>query len=374
MRAEELLDAWDQGLDPLKDQPVPGAPKTAEDIVDDWDAESGGLLSGIKDMGVYALSAIPSAAQGIVDVGRMATGDPDILKNFSDWIGEQTDSFKDFALSDAALAQQRRLDRVMADPNYSIADLPAVMADNPRATLGSAVESAGSMLLPTGTGVAAARLVGQMGRLAQAGRGGALARVLSNVAPSKAAAAGTMVGNAVLNAADTYSSDALENQDQADRYLGALVSAGTSMLGSKVTGGGAENILAQLFTGNAARQIGKNAATRALVGMVKGGGKEFVQEGIEETGNIAGEVVGSGQPIDWNQGAKRVGLASTLGAIMGGPIGATSSIAARPQTIQQDQTAIPQDTDVQAAVEGALEAIGDLASTQTPQAAAPFFF
>ena len=369
MRAEELLDAWDQGLDPLKDQPVLGAPKTAEDIVDDWDAESGGLLSGIKDMGVYALSAIPSAAQGIVDVGRMATGDPDILKNFSDWIGEQTDSFKDFALSDAALAQQRRLDRVMADPNYSIADLPAVMADNPRATLGSAVESAGSMLLPTGTGVAAARLVGQMGRLAQAGRGGALARVLSNVAPSKAAAAGTMVGNAALNAADTYSSDALENQDQADRYLGALVSAGTSMLGSKVTGGGAENILAQLFTGNAARQIGKNAATRALVGMVKGGGKEFVQEGIEETGNIAGEVVGSGQPIDWNQGAKRVGLASTLGAIMGGPIGATSSIAARPQTIQQDQTAIPQDTDVQAAVEGALEAIGDLASTQTPQAA-----
>ena len=369
MRAEELLDAWDQGLDPLKDQPVLGAPKTAEDIVDDWDAESGGLLSGIKDMGVYALSAIPSAAQGIVDVGRMATGDPDILKNFSDWIGEQTDSFKDFALSDAALAQQRRLDRVMADPNYSIADLPAVMADNPRATLGSAVESAGSMLLPTGTGVAAARLVGQMGRLAQAGRGGALARVLGNVAPSKAAAAGTMVGNAALNAADTYSSDALKNQDQADRYLGALVSAGTSMLGSKVTGGGAENILAQLFTGNAARQIGKNAATRALVGMVKGGGKEFVQEGIEETGNIAGEVVGSGQPIDWNQGAKRVGLASTLGAIMGGPIGATSSIAARPQTIQQDQTAIPQDTDVQAAVEGALEAIGDLASTQTPQPA-----
>lgn len=369
MRAEELLDAWDQGLDPLKDQPVLGAPKTAEDIVDDWDAESGGLLSGIKDMGVYALSAIPSAAQGIVDVGRMATGDPDILKNFSDWIGEQTDSFKDFALSDAALAQQRRLDRVMADPNYSIADLPAVMADNPRATLGSAVESAGSMFLPTGTGVAAARLVGQMGRLAQAGRGGALARVLGNVAPSKAAAAGTMVGNAALNAADTYSSDTLENQDQADRYLGALVSAGTSMLGSKVTGGGAENILAQLFTGNAARQIGKNAATRALVGMVKGGGKEFVQEGIEETGNIAGEVVGSGQPIDWNQGTKRVGLASTLGAIMGGPIGATSSIAARPQTIQQDQTANPQDTDVQAAVEGALEAIGDLASTQTPQPA-----
>lgn len=369
MRAEELLDAWDQGLDPLKDQPVLGAPKTAEDIVDDWDAESGGLLSGIKDMGVYALSAIPSAAQGIVDVGRMATGDPDILKNFSDWIGEQTDSFKDFALSDAALAQQRRLDRVMADPNYSIADLPAVIAENPRATLGSAVESAGSMLLPTGTGVAAARLAGQMGRLAQAGRGGALARVLGNVAPSKAAAAGTMVGNAALNAADTYSSDVLENQDQADRYLGALVSAGTSMLGSKVTGGGAENILAQLFTGNAARQIGKNAATRALVGMVKGGGKEFVQEGIEETGNIAGEVVGSGQPIDWNQGAKRVGLASTLGAIMGGPIGATSSIAARPQTIQRDQSVTPQDTDAQAAVEGALEAIGDLASTQTPQAA-----
>lgn len=369
MRAEELLDAWDQGLDPLKDQPVLGAPKTAEDIVDDWDAESGGLFSGIKDMGVYALSAIPSAAQGIVDVGRMATGDPDILKNFSDWIGEQTDSFKDFALSDAALAQQRRLDRVMADPNYSIADLPAVMADNPRATLGSAVESAGSMLLPTGTGVAAARLVGLMGRLAQAGRGGALARVLGNVAPSNAAAAGTMVGNAALNAADTYSSDALENQDQADRYLGALVSAGTSLLGSKVTGGGAENILAQLFTGNAARQIGKNAATRALVAMVKGGGKEFVQEGIEETGNIAGEVVGSGQPIDWNQGAKRVGLASTLGAIMGGPIGATSSIAAKPQTIQRDQSATPQGTDAQAAVEGALEAIGDLASTQTPQAA-----
>ena len=370
MRAEELLDAWDQGLDPLKDQPVLGAPKTAEDIVDDWDAESGGLLSGIKDMGVYALSAIPSAAQGIVDVGRMATGDLDILKNFSDWIGEQTDSFKDFALSDAALAQQRRLDRVMADPNYSIADLPAVIAENPRATLGSAVESAGSMLLPTGTGVAAARLAGQMGRFAQAGRGGALARVLGNVAPSKAAAAGTMVGNAALNAADTYSSDVLENQDQADRYIGALVSAGTSMLGSKVTGGGAENILAQLFTGNAARQIGKNAATRALVGMVKGGGKEFVQEGIEETGNIAGEVVGSGQPIDWNQGAKRVGLASTLGAIMGGPIGATSSIAARPQTIQRDQSVTPQDTDAQAAVEGALEAIGDLASTQTPQAAA----
>ena len=362
MRAEELLDAWDQGLDPLKDQPVLGTPKTAEDIVDDWDAESGGLLSGIKDMGVYALSAIPSAAQGIVDVGRMATGDSDILKSFSDWIAEKNDAFKDFALSDAALAQQRRMDRVMADPNYSVADLPSVIADNPRATLGMALESAGSMFLPAGAGVAAAKGVSALGKMANAGKGGTLARIFGNVSPSRAAFAGSTAGNAAINAADTYTSDALENRDQSDRYLGAGISAATSVLGSKVTGGGAENILAQLFSGNAARQIGKNAATRVVGGLLKGSALEGGQEGIEELGNITGETVGSGQAFDWNQAGKRIGLASTLGAIMGGPIGAGSSLAARPNVETQQQVEQTSPVQQQAIVEGAMEAMNDLAN------------
>ncbi|MBM6928193.1 hypothetical protein [Parasutterella secunda] len=367
MRADDILDAWDQGLDPLKDRPVLGAAKTADDIIDEWDAENGGFFSGLKDMGVYALSAIPTAVQGVVDVGRMATGDADVLKNFSDWIGEQTDSFKDFALSDAALAQQRRLDRMMADPNYSIADLPTIIAANPRATVGSALESLGSMVTPTGMGVGAVRGVGAAARLAQAGRGGALARVLGNVSPTKAAAAGSMLGNAAINAADTYTSEALENQDQADRYLGAGISAGTSILASKLTGGGAENILAQLLTGNAARQIGQSAARRAVTGFIKGGGKEFGQEFIEEGGNIAGESVGSGTPIDWNNALKRQTFAGTLGAILGGPIGMTSGLAARPQ--QQIPQNVPQSEGPQQNPQAALDALGELfeQATQSQQ-------
>ena len=231
------------------------------------------------------------------------------------------------------------------------------------------------MVAPTGMGVAAVRGVGQLGRLAQAGRGGSLARILGNVSPTKAAAAGSMVGNAALNAADTYTSDALENQDQADRYLGALVSGGTSLVGSKVTGGGAENILAQLFSGNAARQIGQSAARRVVGGLVRGAGSEGLQEGIEESGNIAGEAVGSGQPLDWNQATKRVGLASTLGAILGGPIGMTSGIAARPQNQLQAQ---PQQNEAQPQgpqqdPQAALDALGELFETavQTQQAPAP---
>ena len=372
MRADDILNAWDQGLDPLKDQTVLGGAKTADEIIDDWDAESGGILSGAKDTGVYALTAIPTAVQGVVDVVRMATGDPQALKNVSDWIGDQTEAFKDFALSDAALAQQRRTNRMLTDPNYTIADLPRVVAANPRATVGNTVESLGSMVMPAGLGAGAVRGAGYLSRMVQAGRGGSLARVLGNVNPATAAMAGSTIGNTALNAADTFTSDALEDKELADRYAGAGVSALASLLGSIATGGGAETAIARLLTGNAVRQAGQGVLRRTTTGLAKGAAPEGIQEGIEESGNIAGEAVGSGQPIDWNEASKRAGYASMLGALGGGPIGAINGVMARPQTPSQiaNNSQLSQGQTPQVNPQAAINAVNDLfanAQQQRPQ-------
>ena len=74
MRAEDLLNAWDQGLNQPLPVEQPKTPKTAEELLDDWDADNAGFLTGIKDMGASFVASVPATAQGIVGWKMSASG------------------------------------------------------------------------------------------------------------------------------------------------------------------------------------------------------------------------------------------------------------------------------------------------------------
>lgn len=367
MRAEDLLNAWDQGLDQPLPVEQPKTPKTAEELLDDWDAENAGFLSGIKDIGASVVASLPATAQGIVDVGRMVTGDPVWMENLSEWIGNKTESLKNATLSDAALAQQRRIQRGLNDPAFKASDLHQLLSDNPLGALTMAGESVGTMVVPIGAGGAAARGVSWASQLAKAGRGGSVARILGGVNPTVAATVGANTGNAALNAADTFTSHEMDGKPMSDRYTGAGVSGLVSLAAGKLTGGGAEGIVARRLAQDIGKNAANNAVARVLGQVAIGGAKEGLQEGIEESGNVLGEHVGASTPVDLNQDAKRVGLSAALGALIGGPVSGISAYSERGgnQPVAANtptQTQAPAQTS-EADANAAIDALSKLAQT-----------
>ena len=369
MRAEDLLNAWDQGLDQPLPVEQPKTPKTAEELLDDWDAENAGFLSGIKDIGASVVASLPATAQGIVDVGRMVTGDPVWMENLSEWIGNKTESLKNATLSDAALAQQRRIQRGLNDPAFKASDLHQLLSDNPLGALTMAGESVGTMVVPIGAGGAAARGVSWASQLAKAGRGGSVARILGGVNPTVAATVGANTGNAALNAADTFTSHEMDGKPMSDRYTGAGVSGLVSLAAGKLTGGGAEGIVARRLAQDIGKNAANNAVARVLGQVAIGGAKEGLQEGIEESGNVLGEHVGANTPVDLNQDAKRVGLSAALGALIGGPVSGISAYSERggnqpvaANTPTPTQTQAPAQTS-EADAKAAIDALSKLAQT-----------
>ena len=142
------------------------------------------------------------------------------------------------------------------------------------------------------------------------------------VSPEKAMTAGVIGGNTLMNAADTF--DATADQPLEDRYKGAGVSAAASLLASALTGGAAEKTLASLISG----QVAKNAAAGGSAALkelgkqiVKGAAKEGLQETGEEAGNSIGEDVARGQDIDLQKAGRRGAFGGVLGAAMGGGVG-----------------------------------------------------
>lgn len=369
MRAEDLLNAWDQGLDQPLPVEQPKTPKTAEELLDDWDAENAGFLSGIKDIGASVVASLPATAQGIVDVGRMVTGDPVWMENLSEWVGNKTESLKNATLSDAALAQQRRIQRGLNDPAFKASDLHQLLSDNPLGALTMAGESVGTMVVPIGAGGAAARGVSWASQLAKAGRGGNVARIIGGVNPTVAATVGANTGNAALNAADTFTSHEMDGKPMSDRYTGAGVSGLVSLAAGKLTGGGAEGIVARRLAQDIGKNAANNAVARVLGQVAIGGAKEGLQEGIEESGNVLGEHVGASTPVDLNQDAKRVGLSAALGALIGGPVSGISAYSERggnqpvaANTPTPTQTQAPAQTS-EADANAAIDALSKLAQT-----------
>ena len=143
------------------------------------------------------------------------------------------------------------------------------------------------------------------------------------VSPEKAMTAGVIGGNTLMNAADTF--DATADQPLEDRYKGAGVSAAASLLASALTGGAAEKTLASLISGQVAKNAAAGGSAAALKELgkqiVKGAAKEGLQETGEEAGNSIGEDVARGQDIDLQKAGRRGAFGGVLGAAMGGGAG-----------------------------------------------------
>ena len=309
---------------PAVPQAIP-QPGLGAELLDEAEAAKGvGFFSGLKDLGVSAVAAVPQAVKTVPDILRMAVGDAqvmnpitgemedspykklsELLSGLSDWISEK-------GHSDSTQAQRRNVARFMEDDKKSWKDLPEVLAQNPMGAGTQGVESILSMLVPAGAGAAAAKGAGAMGKALKMA-----------VSPEKAMTAGVIGGNTLMNAADTF--DATADQPLEDRYKGAGVSAAASLLASALTGGAAEKTLASLISGQVAKNAAAGGSAAALKELgkqiVKGAAKEGLQETGEEAGNSIGEDVARGQDIDLQKAGRRGAFGGVLGAAMGGGVG-----------------------------------------------------
>lgn len=309
---------------PAVPQAIPQTGLGAE-LLDEAEAAKGaGFFSGLKDLGVSAVAAVPQAVKTVPDILRMAVGDAQVMnpitgemedspyKKLSELLGGLSDWISEKGHSDSTQAQRRNVARFMEDDKKSWKDLPEVLAQNPMGAGTQGVESILSMLVPAGAGAAAAKGAGAMGKALKMA-----------VSPEKAMTAGVIGGNTLMNAADTF--DATADQPLEDRYKGAGVSAAASLLASALTGGAAEKTLASLISGQAAKNAAAGGSAAALKEVGKQIGKGAVKEGLQETGEEAGNSIGEdvarGQDIDLQKAGRRGAFGGVLGAAMGGGVG-----------------------------------------------------
>ncbi len=309
---------------PAVPQAIP-QPGLGAELLDEAEAAKGaGFFSGLKDLGVSAVAAVPQAVKTVPDILRMAVGDAQVMnpisremedspyKKLSELLGGLSDWISEKGHSDSTQAQRRNVARFMEDDKKSWKDLPEVLAQNPMGAGTQGVESILSMLVPAGAGAAAAKGAGAMGKALKMA-----------VSPEKAMTAGVIGGNTLMNAADTF--DATADQPLEDRYKGAGVSAAASLLASALTGGAAEKTLASLISGQVAKNAAAGGSAAALKELgkqiVKGAAKEGLQETGEEAGNSIGEDVARGQDIDLQKAGRRGAFGGVLGAAMGGGVG-----------------------------------------------------
>ena len=267
-----------------------------------------GFFEPVKDIYHGALTLPATVAGQALDVARLATGDKfDILKDASNGLENLTNKFEENTLSPEALRQKENLAKFFADGHYT--DLPRVLAENPRGVTNDLVKTFGSMFIP---GVAGAKAA-------------SLAKALKFANPNKAIAPTVAATNAAMNAADTFT--ATDDLNLEDRYKGAGVAGGVSVLANALTGGAADRTLAKLIAGDVSKQVNKSVLGAAIKGGAKDAGKEGFQEFLEEGGNAVGENVARKEDFDLNNILKRAGYGAALGGISGGPIGSLNGAA-----------------------------------------------
>lgn len=282
-----------------------------------------GFFEPVKDIYHGALTLPATVAGQAFDVARLATGDKfDILKDASNGLENLTNKFEENTLSPEALRQKENLAKFFADGHYT--DLPRVLAENPRGVTNDLVKTFGSMFIP---GVAGAKAA-------------SLAKALKFANPNKVIAPTVTATNAAMNAADTFT--ATDDLNLEDRYKGAGVAGGVSLLANALTGGAADRTLAKLIAGDVSKQVNKSVLGAAIKGGAKDAGKEGFQEFLEEGGNAVGENVARKEDFDLNNILKRAGYGAALGGISGGPIGSLNGAAGASHKQQNIQKQVEQ--------------------------------
>ena len=255
------------------------------------------FLDAAQNLGVSALKIGPTAVKGLAELGSMVTGDA-IDLGVGKSMEEGMQAIDEVLGTDKFNAQQKAFAQLLADDTKSVGDLFEFLIANPAILVDQSVSSIGSMFLPVGAAGAAAK--------------GAKALKASKAAVDKAMLATTIGTSAAQNAASTFAE--LEGASLEDRYAGAAVSAGVSLLAGYVAGGGAEAAVAKKMIGDLkSGKIGLDSVGRFL----KATGKEALQETGEEVGGVAGELVGGETPTE-EAIAKRLSLSAILGGVVGG--------------------------------------------------------
>jgi DNA-binding transcriptional MerR regulator len=262
-----------------------------------------GLGSVAKDIGSGVLQIAPTAIKGVADIGRLVTGDR-IGTDLSSRMDADIKTIQNQYGSERSQAQRDNFNLDMADDSVSMLE---TMGRNKGAIADQILPTVGSMFLPIG-------VAGAAGKVATAGKaiqGMDKAAIAARVASAQQAAG---IGATVAqNAADTFSTLLEKGYSMEDAYLGAGITVPFTAIAGKLTGGGAEMALTRAVTGSGAVGAGAKA-------IAKGAAREGAQEMGEEAGQITGEAAGSGVMPSATQAGKRMAVAGTLGAIMGGGV------------------------------------------------------
>jgi hypothetical protein len=304
-----------------------------------------------RNLAAGVLKIGPTALKGAADVANMLTGDTVDL-GVSKAMKTGMDAIDETVASQRFNDQKKGFKAVMQDQSKGIGDMFAYMLDNPAILVDNTITTVGSMFLPAGAAKGAVM--------------GTKALGMGTAAASKAAVAASIGTSAAQNAADTFST--LDKQSLDDRYKGAAISAGVSILTGIATGGGAEGQIAKKLAGDLqAGRIGLDAVKRFLQSV----GKEGAQEAGEELGNIAGEATGSLEAPNPTNAAKRTAFAGTLGAVMGGGTHVATNIGGNNQQADVQPQAEP--TAASVTPDGRIESSinGDMPVQPAEEAGAP---
>ena len=314
--------------------------RTAVKDRQDKDASGATMADNLRDIVAMALKIGPTAVKGVADLGRLTTGDT-VGVDTSNAMKRGMESIDQVIGSNALNAQKAKISQALQDPNVGMTDLPGVILNNPRAAADTAVSTVGSMFLPTGAAVGATKALPTIAKLFPR---------LAGVTPGAAATGASVVTGATQNAADTFVDT--EGQSMADRYKGAGISGAASLVLGKLLDGGAEGVIARRLAG----ESGTHGAINIAKSAAKTGGKEFLQEGGEESSNYIGKQVASGQPIDPNT----MGKQGLYGGIVGLGVGGGADVATNVADLRKGGM----EKEVARAIN---EAAQEIADSETPQ-------
>ena len=272
-------------------------------------------VSVLRDVGAGILQVGPTALKGVADLARLATGDR-VGKGLSDAMEDGSRSIREMVGSRRAVLQREKFEQDMQDPNVSVGQ---VLADNKGALADQILPTIGSMLLPAG----AAGLASKAATTGKAVRGLTQAQLAARANAAREGA--TVATTVVQNAGDTYGTIRDKGGDQDQAYLGAALTAPFTYVAGRMSGGAAEAQLAKLL----ARRPGAAVVPGSAAALPKAVLKEGGQELGEEAGQYVGETVGTGAEFDANAAGKRMAVAGTLGAVLGGSVHTAGKVAPR---------------------------------------------
>jgi N12 class adenine-specific DNA methylase/tRNA1(Val) A37 N6-methylase TrmN6 len=308
LQNEEAQPNWDAGEDFLKNLEANGN--------QDKPQEGAGILRTAGDMAIKGAQGVVGLGQSAVGLGSLATGglvgegmraigyDP---KRTNDMLGEY--------LSDA----QKASDAAVQKEDTFLGAVGAAVA-NPRAIVGSVVQSLPAMIAGMGAAGAAARAIGARAAAAYGGMGTEAGAVAAKAAIEQASGKllATSAGIEGAQTAGQIADDAQAAGRAYSDYAPAALAAGA---GTAAIGFGAGKLV-----GDAATDIATGAHTLKGSKLAKIG-KEFLSEGaLEEMPQSAQEQyftnIANGEADPMKGVANAAGMGLVTGGVMGAGMGA----------------------------------------------------